>query len=569
MSSPTAPSSLKRFLHWLDDNILLLIAGFLLAFIPLYPKIPLWSPIEQYIVRVRLEDFFVLLGAGVWLIQVIRGKVKWRSHFFWLILAYAIISLLSVLSALFVIKTVPLQPLHVGKTLLHYFRYLEYFSLFVIVFSAIKERSHVLKLILIFTLTVIGITAYGFGQKYYYFPVYSTMNREFSKGVRLYLTPHARVQSTFAGHYDMAAYLVVALPLLLALAYGTENKRWKYLFQGSFWVGSWLLILSAARTSFIAFLGGIALVVALAAWQKPTWRARFSFGLSRFLGLVLGLGIIFAVFGADLSERITQVIDKNQQYHDTFHAFNKQRKEAIAKLFGQSAPPEGAISTDQAIDMGVLTPTDERPVTTKPSDVYVNVPNIERVATTSADGTVTTIEINRGERTYSPCALKYGLSLCIRLDTLWPRAMDGFKRNPLLGSGYATLNKETIYQFTEAESTDNNFLRTLGETGVLGFVTFYGVVALGLGYAFKNLSSKDWLAKALSIGFISATIGLLLNAVYIDVFAASKVAFTYWGFLGLFISYVLLLSPGQNSVAVQPVAPTAIKKSRPKKRASH
>ncbi len=554
----------RRALTWLDDNIMVLLAGFLLAFIPLYPKIPLWSPIEQYIVRVRVEDILVLIASVVWLIQVIRGKIKWKSPFLWMILAYAVVGLLSVLSALFLIKTVPLQPLHVGKTILHYFRYLEYFSLFVIVFSAIKKKAHVMAMILIFALTVIAITAYGYGQKYLYFPVYSTMNREFSKGVRLYLTPHARVQSTFAGHYDMAAYLVLALPLLLALGYGAEERKWKNLFFGGFWVGSWLLILSASRTSFAAFLAAVAAVVGLMTLQKTGWVNRFRFGATRSAGLVIGLGLIFLLFGADLNERLSQVVDENAQWHEAYHAFNKQRKDVMALLQGQSinqGPPEGAMSTDEAIARGVLTPTDERPVE-RPSDVYVDVPDIQKVSTTSADGTVTTIEIDRGPRTYSPCALKYGLSLCIRLDTLWPRAIAGFMRNPLLGSGYATLTKETVDQFTEAESTDNNFLRTLGETGILGFITFYGVVVLGFVYAIKGLRYDDWMAKALSIGFMAASIGLLLNAVYIDVFAASKVAFTYWGLTGFTIAYLFSL-PNQPGQVVKVTSKKKSKTGRP------
>ncbi len=537
---------LKSWLHWVDDNLILLLSAFLIAFIPLYPKIPLWSPIEQYIVRVRLEDILVLLTGVIWLIWVWRKKIVWRSAFLWMILAYALVGLLSVLSAFFLIKSVPLQPLHVGKTLLHYFRYLEYFSLFAILFSAIKKRSHVWLLLIVVALTVIAIAVYGYGQKYFYFPVYSTMNREFSKGVRLYLTPHARVQSTFAGHYDMAAYLVVVLPLLLALAYKAGAKWQRFLFYTSFWLGSWLLIVSASRTSFVAFLAGAAAVLGLTTWQRPTWRSRLLFGLRKTLILGVGLGMLFMVFGADLTERLSQVLDSNPQVRQSIHDFNKTRKQYIGDILegkwpGTGEPPDGALSTDEAIALGVLTPTDERPITTKPSDVYVDVPDIQQVASTSADGVVTYTNVDKGPRTYSDCALKYGLSLCIRLDTLWPRAIQGFTKNPLLGYGYATLNKESVEQFTEAESTDNNFLRTLGETGLLGFLTFYGVVALGLWFAWKSMFHQDILTRGLSVGFIGGTIALLLNAVYIDVFAASKVAFTYWSLLGLLVGYLAWL----------------------------
>ena len=53
---------LKKVLAWIDENGLLILTGFLIAFIPLFPKIPFFSPIEQYNVRVRLEDVFVLFS---------------------------------------------------------------------------------------------------------------------------------------------------------------------------------------------------------------------------------------------------------------------------------------------------------------------------------------------------------------------------------------------------------------------------------------------------------------------------------------------------------------------------
>jgi len=180
--------------------------------------------------------------------------------------------------------------------------------------------------------------------------------------------------------------------------------------------------------------------------------------------------------------------------------------------------------------------SDERPSSERPRDVYQDIPDQIAVSTTSAQGVTETIIIEK-PRVWSDNALKYGLSMGIRLDTLWPRAIQGFLRNPFFGSGYATLNKTSLTDFTIADSTDNNFLRTLGETGFLGFITFYGAVVSGLVLAIKGLKSKKELLIALSIGYLAATIGLLFNALYIDVFAASKVAFTFWAVTGLFLGY--------------------------------
>ena len=553
---PTAVSTWKRALQWVDEFGLFALAGFLLAFIPLYPKIPLFSPIEQYIVRVRLEDIILLITAIWWGVQVLRRKVNFRSPITGLICAYAVVGLLSLISAGWIIHTIPIQPLHLGKSFLHYFRYLEYFSLFFIVFSALKKRSQVWTILAVFAMTIIGISVYGYGQKFYYWPVYSTMNREFSKGVRLYLTPHARVQSTFAGHYDMAAFLVVALPIILAVWYQLKGRKQRLFFGAAYWIGTWLIIVSASRTSFLAFVSGMLAVIFFTGIRQTQWWRMLWFWVSRGALMVGVTGMMFMVFGEDLQERLSQVLSSNPVVYAQFHELNKQRKDLILKLTGQYAtaptPPPNSISTDDAITSGVLTPTDTLPEPVKPVDTYdTDVPEPVLIAT-SSDPSIPPV-LQYRERVWSPCAQEKGLSLCIRLETLWPRAIKGFLRNPLLGSGYATLNKDAVEQFTEAESTDNNFLRTLGETGLLGFITFYGCVAVICWYAVRSLRSKDELSVALSVGVLGASIGLLLNAIYIDVFAASKVALTYWGFAGVFFAQRALSRTTANVDSVKPL----------------
>jgi len=564
--------SFSRFLTWLDENILILLGTFLLAFVPLYPKIPLWSPIEQYIVRVRLEDIFILLAVGIWLVQVLRRKVAWRSPMFWVVAAYGVVGLVSSLVAMFVIKTVPLEPLHVGKTFLHYFRYLEYFSLFFILFSAIKKRSQVVLALGIFSFTVLAVSLYGYGQRYYFWPVYSTMNREFSKGIRLYLTEHARVQSTFAGHYDMSAFLVITLPLILALAYRVKRRRVSLVLHLIFWVGTWLLILSASRTPFAAYFAAVLLVIGITGLLQKNWLERIRFVVTRTVLLMVMLTFIFYYFGADMIERLSFVAKSNPITNQIITEFDSQRKmilpdswlsmlpttEELNAALPKSRPPQTGISTDDvaaaaAAAQEVASKSDQPPSpinptappkptpapSVLPAGVYVDVPDLIEVATVSATGETVMIQQKR-KRVYSECALKKELSLCIRQETLWPRAMEGFLTNPITGSGYATLTKESIEQFTEADSTDNNFLRTLGETGILGFVSFYGAVVLILFFAVRNITSKDWLRSAFSVGMFCGSIGLLLNAVYIDVFAASKVAQTYWALAGVFFGYLAL-----------------------------
>ncbi|MBT3250152.1 MAG: hypothetical protein HN846_00535 [Candidatus Pacebacteria bacterium] len=533
---------MKSWIKWLDKNILLLLSGFLIAFIPLFPKIPFFSPIETYIVRVRIEDFLILFTFIIWLVQLIRKKIKIKSFTTWAILAYLVAGLLSVISSLWIIKTVPLTGDHVLKTALHYFRYLEYFSLFFIVYSSISKPKDVKQLLTVTSLSLLGISIYGIGQKYYYWPVYSTMNREFSKGIRLYLTEHARVQSTFAGHYDLAAYLVIILPIILALAYSAKKRSLKiglFLLQ---LLGCWLLIMSAARTSFAAYGLASSIVIILFGFRQNKIWPKISWIASRFASLWIIIFIMMASFGSDIYDRFLQVVESYPQLHSQYLIIEEKTLLVTDNLsstlkpdspLADKTPPENSIST---ADAAVIVASDERPSPERPRDVYQDIPDQIVVATTSAEGVTGTTIIEK-PRVWSDNALKYGLSMAIRLDTLWPRAIQGFLRNPLFGSGYATLNKTSLTDFTIADSTDNNFLRTLGETGFLGFITFYGAVISGLAIAVKGIKSKKELLVALSVGYLAATIGLLFNALYIDVFAASKVALTFWAVTGIFLGY--------------------------------
>jgi O-antigen ligase len=148
-----------------------------------------------------------------------------------------------------------------------------------------------------------------------------------------------------------------------------------------------------------------------------------------------------------------------------------------------------------------------------------------RAATESATAT-SSVATGGG---YSANALKYGLSVAIRLDALWPRAIEGFMRDPLLGSGYSTLTKSTVDEFTQAESTDNDYLRMLGETGLLGTLSFLGILGYLAYIGYRHTGDKnDLVTRLVSFGIIGSIVGLLVNAATIDVFESSKVAYSLW-----------------------------------------
>lgn len=538
----------KKETSWLDQYGLLTLASFLVVFLPLYPKLPLFDVIPGYIVRVRVEDILILFTSIVWAIQAYRKKVVWKNPLNPLIGLYAVAGIASIVSALFILGTIPLETLHLAKSTLHFFRYIEYFMLFFIFFSSIQKKKDVVIILTVWVATVAAIGFYGIGQKYFYWPVYSTMNREFSKGVRLILTEHARVQSTFGGHYDLAAYLVIVLPLLFSVGVIVKKTSVRIGVWLTFALGVWLLVVSGARMSFASYVAAITLTIVLLAFKKHKWHDRLRWGASRLGAVGLLTLVLFVGFGEDMYERFLQTLEAYPELHKTYHNANDQRKEILREYVlvplgiqdMKVQRPDNSITID---DAAVMVSSDQQPTpldsdsSKRPSDVYVDVPDIQEVATTSATGE-TTITYIATERVYSENALRHGLSLAIRLDTLWPQAIAGFERNPLLGTGYATLNKQSPTHFTEADSTDNNFLRTLGETGLFGFITFYGIIlfAMHQAYILARSHSAKSIETAVAFAFFGASFGLLLNALYIDVFAASKVALAYWSFAGIVIA---------------------------------
>lgn len=515
---------MRKALKWFDDHILEYLAFSLLIFIPLYPKIPIADILPGYIVRIRLDDLLVGAAFLIWLIWLLRKKISLIGNPLLIPIGiYILVGFLSSLSAIFITKTVPVDPLHIGKLFLHFARRIEYFSVFFIFFSSINSLAQIKKYVYVAALVLIAVSIYGFGQKYLYWPAFSTMNREFSKGVKLYLTEHARVLSTFGGHYDLAAYLMVVLTLFIPLI--TVVKKWfhKIIFLAATLAGFWLLILTVSRTSFLAYLVSVTVVFALLSTKKGLFWATVNY----LIVIFISLGIMIS-FG-DLSDRFAHVLK-----------LDRIKASALLKPV-KKEPPKGAGTAYLEVGSKSDIPlTTQKPTTgvqtARPADVYEDIPEFG-----PSEGLPATLAAR--PRVYSQTAVQYDLSTGIRLDYTWPKAIEGFARNPLLGSGYSTLTKRNIEDFTEAESTDNDFLRALGETGLLGFLAFFGTIGFVCVYSLARFKKvTDPFYATIVAGLLAATIGLLVNAIYIDVFEASKVAYTFWIMMAILIATVQLAS---------------------------
>ena len=118
----------------------------------------------------------------------------------------------------------------------------------------------------------------------------------------------------------------------------------------------------------------------------------------------------------------------------------------------------------------------------------------------------------------------YDLSFTTRFQGEWPNAIQAFRRNVLFGSGFGSISL----------AVDNNYLRLLGEVGLLGTFSFIAIfVTIGI-YIRRVLPEVDSpVARSFVVGFAAGLVGLALNGLLIDVFEASKVAFVLWLLTGV------------------------------------
>jgi len=460
-------------------NIFRVILAILVLFIPLYPKFPLANFTGVY-VALRLDDIVIAVVMLIWVIWQIKNKFPiLKQKISYLFIAYLLAISISTVIAIFIYQTTSPSIL-----LLHFFRRIEYISLFFITINALKTKTDFKHIYLFLLLSLVGVAIYGYGQRYFDFPIVSTMNEEFSHGQLLQMDVWTRISSTFAGHYDLAAFLSLILILLISTAVIVKNKLLKIISLIIFLIGFDLLTRTASRVSIFAFWGGG--VISLFLIKKYLWI------------IPISVLVIYSMFtSADLNQRLLATL-------------------SIIK------PPSTKTSTPTT----TLTPS--------PTPII-----IAKTSTTPIKKTITTpvpTVVRHGPiDEYIPVDADVGVARSgeIRFNVEWPRAISAFNKNILFGTGLGSISL----------ATDNDYLRLLGESGLCGFLTF---LFIPFYFIFKTIKlfwhKKPDLFVQLQLIFIGITISALANAVFIDIFEASKIAYTYWILMAIFYRLIQLNS---------------------------
>lgn len=515
---------MKRLLRFLDKYSLKILVSFLLIFTVLYPKLPTFH-ITRTWVYIRLEDFVILSTVIIWMTQLLRRKAALPFALSLPIGSYWLVGLISVISSIFFIgPTLPNYFPHLA--ILNFLRRIEYMVLFFVAFSTIRSPKDIRDYFIILSVSLIGIIFYGFGQRYYIylwekfpeffknysfcFPSFQTGNEEFAKGIPLCLPYGARITSTFGGHYDLAAYLVLITPVILAVSLSFKKYINKILTFVLFIAGVILLIFTASRISFASYI--IAVISTLTFYRRKL-----------FIIPILILSIfLLIIFSESTAKRFLSTI------RITSIVTNKQ-----GQLIGEALPPDLRIKISE---IQGPPPAQNLPV----GSGFIGLPQqVTQVATSVAvikktlsaeeairlNLTTGSIQISTVSGSFLiKQALVYDISFTTRFQAEWPNAWRAFLRNPLIGSGYSSISL----------ATDNDYFRALGETGLLGLISFL-LIFLLLGIAFREISPSinQRLVGGFVYGIAGGVIGLMINAILIDVFEASKVAESLWMVLGI------------------------------------
>lgn len=469
-------------------NTLFFLIILCFVLIPLYPKLPLFN-IKETFVAIRIEDFLIALTLGLFgIYMLITKKVDLflNDKLFQALILFFFVGFLSFFSGVYLTHSVP--SFNLG--LLHFLRRVEFMMLLPVVFFVLDSRKKIVLILFVLSLVVLAVNIYALGQQFLDWPVVSTTNSEFSKGQILTLTPGARVNSTFAGHYDLAVFLAMTLVIISALFFGVSKKIKLWLILLSV-LSLGVLILTAARVSFVAAAFGIFINLLLLKKRKMV-----------IFFLITLMAIL--VYPSQLRDRLIStvtinILNQGQRYEAQTDDQTLRNKINIPTLAVKTsstsaqsstfATPSGKIATD-------ITPGE--PVDTTQLGVY---------------------------RSFS-----------IRFNLEWPRAILGLQKNPLLGTGYSSLIITAVKDRFDSIATDNDFLRSLGEVGLLGTFSF-ALILIEIGKRLKKaFSIVDNYMRHLAVGSFTLILAFLINGVFIDVFEASKVAILFWMFMGIVLA---------------------------------
>lgn len=264
--------------------------GVFMFFVLLFPKLPLIQ-IQGYMVPIRIED--VLLVA-ILLALLIRHYFNRNQRVLnplqkWMVI-YLVTTAVSLAFGLLILHSIPAA--NIG--FLFWLRTPEYFAASYLCLLGIenwKQYKRVFATLVVFTF-LIGV--YGVLQEYSLVPAFDAMHQTDELVVIRFLSGFAeeRLFSTFAGPYDLAAFYLITIPILLGWLLIAKSTVLKGALAAVLAISFLCFYLSYARVPLVAL--GVALFVC--AW---------SLGYRRSSLILAPIALLPALFIGGFADRLS------------------------------------------------------------------------------------------------------------------------------------------------------------------------------------------------------------------------------------------------------------------------
>lgn len=509
-------------------HILELLLLALVILIPLYPKWPLFDVAFTW-TYIRLED--VLVGISLFVLGafVILKKAKIGNFLLKPIVIFWIVGLISTIWAVTTLGIHDNWAIYKPHLIvLHYLRRIEYLGVFFVAYAAFSKSKWVgvKRVVGALIISLIGVIVYGLGQKYLGFCSYLTMNEEFAKGACIPLQGSTRISSTFGGHYDLAGYLVLVLPIVASLFFVTKNTLQKVGIGALVLSGFFILLLTSSRISFLALVLSFILMAFIVIKRKKI----IVLGILSAVVLTLIFGQSTIVDRLSKTLRFKDVVVEKQTgkvmeiptRDKDWGGLPESDRVVLLPFFPRVATGSAyqvtkyekgsALDTQYTTASGTIRQAVDIPqAAIKESDANQIKEIIEEVRTVTGD-----FEKRK--------ALIFDISFTTRIDGAWPKTIEAFKENIIFGRGYSTVTA----------AVDSSFVRALGEVGLAGFISFFAIFVIFLSRSAKFIRScRDIYPRMLVIGVMCGVVAILINGLLIDIFEASKVAYMLWILMGV------------------------------------
>lgn len=306
-----------------------------------------------------------------------------------------------------------------------------------------------------------------------------------------------RVWSTFNGPYEFACFMTMMTPVCLyTLLTGERSWRMRVLALVAFISGVVGIVLSQSRVSFVILM---VLTLAVLVWRFVTIKNRV---LKKRVALGAAAVLLVGVIAGP-------TVVKNTTFFERF---------SVVKI------SEFAEDTQAAWEARDFDGFAEALNTRDLSDTKIEIKEKEKTAPED--------ELTPEERRALLVSMG-DVSFKVRIQK-WMHLIQGWMRQPVFGMG-ASVAREAV---------DGNYVRLLVESGLLGLASWIAFIVVIV--ANFDRSKKRSYAMA-----IFATATIMISAILIDVFAASKIMMFYYILVGYNVALPALSAKESKKLAAK------------------